>query len=126
MAAKTAPKLSLISPVGYERVQHGYATVDLAVNDLVVFTTGAPATHTCAFAKASGADASGIVLKACKAGGTAEAAYVAELDGYSGLTPNALLSIVSGSIDDTAPTASQVGAAQIRAISATAIRIDLT
>ena len=126
MAAITLVKPVLISPAGYERVQHGYATVDLAVGDLAVFTTGAPSTATCAFAKAAAADACGVVLKAVKAGGTAEVAYCGEMDGYSGLTPSAMLSIASGVIDNTAPANTQVGAAQIRAISATAIRFDLT
>lgn len=126
MAASTLVKPVLISPAGYENVQHGYATVDLAVGDLAVFTTGAPTNYTCAFAKAAAADACGVVLKACKAGGNAEVAYRGEMDGYSGLTPNARLSIASGVIDNTAPDATQIGAAQIRAISTTAIRFDLT
>ncbi|MGB3330437.1 MAG: hypothetical protein WBA46_15860 [Thermomicrobiales bacterium] len=125
MAAITLVKPVLISPAGYENVQHGYATVDLAVGDLAVFTTGAPSTATCAFAKASAADACGVVLKAVKAGGTAEVAYRGEIDGYSGLTPGARFTIAAGVIDNTAPDATQVGAAAIRAISATAIRFDL-
>jgi hypothetical protein len=124
MAAITKVDVTLISPVGYEAVQHGYATVDLAKGDLAVFTTGAPAHSKCAFAKASAADACGVVLKDVKAGGTAEVCQRGEIGGYSGLTPNALLSVVSGAIDATAPDATQVGTNAIRAISATAIRVN--
>lgn len=126
MAAITQVDVTLISPVGYETVQHGYATEDLDAGDLAVFTTGAPSHSKCAYAKASGADAAGVVLKDCKAGGIAEVAYRGEIGGYSGLTPNDLLSVASGVIDDTAPVQSDTDPAQgylIRAVSATAIRV---
>lgn len=123
MAAITLVDVTLISPVGYETVQHGYATVDLTKGDLAVFTTGAPSHSKCAFAKASAADACGVVLKTVNAGGIAEVAYHGEIGGYSGLTPNALLTVASGVIDDTAPANTQVGSNSIRAISSTAIRV---
>ena len=126
MAAITQVDVNLISPVGYETVQHGYATVDLAKGDLAVFTTGAPSHSKCAFAKASATDACGVVLKDVKAGGIAEVAYRGEIGGYSGLTPNALLSVASGAIDSTAPVQTDAAAApgyMIRAVSATAIRV---
>lgn len=124
MAAITQVDVNLISPAGYETVQHGYATVDLAKGDLAVFTTGAPSHSKVAFAKASAADACGVVLKTVKAGGIAEVAYRGEIGGYSGLTPNALLTVASGVIDDTAPANTQVGSNSIRAVSSTAIRVN--
>lgn len=125
MAAITKVDPTLISPVGYETVQHGYATVDLAKGDLAVFTTGAPSHSKCAFAKAAsdGTDACGVVLKNVKAGGIAEVAYRGEIGGYSGLTPNAPLTIAAGVIDSTAPVAATVATYMIRAVNATTIRV---
>ena len=127
MAAITKVAPVLCSPVGYENVQHGYAGDTFAAGDLVIISGTPPSTRwTCAFEDATAAIAHGIVLKAVTEGGTAEVAFRGEMDGYSGLTPGAALTVASGVIDDTAPANTQVGAAVVRAVSATRIRFDLT
>jgi hypothetical protein len=127
MAAITKVDPVLCSPVGYENVQHGYAGDTFAAGDLVIISGTPPSTRwDCAFEDATAAVAHGIVLKDVTEGGTAEVAFRGEMDGYSGLTPGAALSVATGVIDDTAPAATQVGAAVIRAVSATRIRFDLT
>lgn len=125
MAAITVVDPVLISPAGMEKVEFGYATVAMSKGDLVLFTTGAPSTHKYAFALADAAVAQGVVLKDVGAGGTVEACYVGEIDGYSGLTPGARLTVATGVIDNTAPAATQVGSSSITAISATTIRVNL-
>ena len=123
----TAANIALCSPVGYEAVQHGYAGDDFTAGDLVIISGTPPSTRwDCAFEAASAAIAHGIVLKDVSEGGTAEVAYVGEMDGFSGLTPGAGLTVASGVIDDTAVANTQVGAAVIRAVSATRIRFNLT
>lgn len=129
MAAITLVDPTLISPVGYETVQHGHATVDLAKGDLAIFaaTTSIPKNQKVAFAKAGAADAVGVVLKTVKAGGTAEVCQRGEIGGYSSLTPNALLSVASGVINDTAPVQSDTDPAlgySIRAVNETTIRVN--
>lgn len=122
----TAASISLCSPVGYEAVQHGYAGDDFVPGDLVIISGTPPSTRwDCAFEHAAAAIAHGIVLKTCSEGGTVEVAYVGEMDGFSGLTPGAPLSIASGVIDDTAPANTQVGASVVRAVNATRIRFNL-
>lgn len=111
MAAITKVKPRLVSPVGYESAQHGYATEDLEAGDLVVIdSSGSPDTRwDVAYEEASAGVAHGIVLKDCKAGGTVDVAYAGEMDGFSGLTPGSSLSVASGEIDDTPPEAEVSG-----------------
>ena len=121
MAAITAVAPKLVSPVGYESAQHGYASADFAAGDLVAISGTPPDNrHDVAYAAASGTTAAGIVLKPCKKGGTVDVAYAGEMDGFSGLTAGALLTVASGKIDSTAPA----GAADytIRAVTPTRIR----
>ena len=127
MAAITVGTPVLVSPVGYENVQHGYASAAFDAGDLVIISGTPPSARwDVSYAAASAAVAHGIVLKDVEAGGTAEVAYRGEMEGYSGLTPGAGLTVASGVIDDTAVANTQVGAAVIRAVTATRIRFDLT
>lgn len=106
MAAVTKVSPILVSPVGYEKVQHGYASADFAAGDLVLISGTPPdSRHDCAYTAAAAATADGIVLKPCKSGGTVEVAYAGEMDGFSGLTRGAKLTVASGVIDSTAPAA---------------------
>lgn len=121
MAAITKVDPILVSPVGYESAQHGYAGDDFAAGDLVIISGTPPdARWDVNYEPASAATADGIVLKACGEGGTVEVAYAGEMDGFSGLTPGAPLTVASGVIDNTAPA----GAASytIRAVTPTRIR----
>ena len=123
----TAANIALVSPVGYENVQHGYAGDDVTAGDLVILSGTPPSTRwDCAYEAAAAAIAHGIVLKDVEEGGTVEVAFRGEITGFSGLTPGAGLTVASGVIDDTAVANTQVGAAVIRAVSATRIRFDLT
>lgn len=128
MAAITIVAPKLASPVGYENVFFAYASEDLDAGDLVVINTDAvpSSAFDCVVEVAAAAIAHGIVLKDCAAGGQAEVCYRGEMDGYSGLTAGAALTVASGVIDNTAPANTQVGAAVIRAVNATRIRFDLT
>lgn len=121
---KVAPKL--VSPVGYENVFYAYASEALEAGDLAIITSAtAPGGFDCVVEEADAAVAHGVVLKDVGAGGRAEIAWRGEMDGFSGLTPGAPLSVASGAIDDTAPDATQVGAAAIRAVTPTRIRFEL-
>lgn len=121
---KVAPKL--VSPVGYENVFYAYASAALEPGDLAIITSAdAPGGFDCVVAKASAAVAHGVVLKKVGIGGKAEIAWRGEMDGFSGLTPGASLSVASGAIDSTAPDDTQVGAAAIRAVTPTRIRFEL-
>lgn len=126
MAAITAVDPILVSPVGYESAQHGYAGDDFEAGDLVIISGSAPdARWDCNYEPASGATAHGIVLRDCAEGGTVDVAYEGEMDGFSGLTAGAPLSVVSGAIDSAAPTQADTDPAityTIRAVSATRIR----
>lgn len=128
MAAITIVAPKLASPVGYENVFFAYASEALDAGDLVVINTDAvpSSAFDCVVEVAAAAIAHGIVLKDCAAGGQAEVCYRGEMDGYSGLTAGAALTVASGVIDNTAPANTQVGAAVIRAVNATRIRFDLT
>lgn len=118
---KVAP--IFVSPAGYEVIDRGFARDTIAAGDPVVIDSVPykDRTYDCAVLKATGTEAHGIALKNVNAGGTCEFAIHAEMDGFTGLTPGAPLSIVGGAIDDTAPT----GAVQIRAVNATRIRFFL-
>ena len=128
MAAITKVAPALASPVGYENVFYAYASVALVPGDVVVITSATPSSSQfdCVVAKAAAAEAHGISLKTTGIGGLAEICFRGEMDGYSGLTPGAGLTIASGVIDNTAPANTQVGAAAIRAVTPTRIRFDLT
>lgn len=125
MAAITLVAPILSSPVAYESAQHGYAGEDLEAGDLVVISAAGPdARWDVTYEVADGATADGIVLKDCGIGGTADVAYQGEMDGYSGLTPGARLSVASGVIDATAPVQADTAAATSYTITAvTASRI---
>lgn len=112
-----------VSPAGYEVIDRGFAREAIEAGDpiLIDSTPYKDRTYDCAVVKATGTEAHGIALKDTGAGGTCEFAMQAEMDGFTGLTPGAGLSIVGGAIDDTAPT----GAAQIRAVNTTRIRFQL-
>lgn len=120
---KVAPVF--VSPAGYEVVDRGFAREDIEVGDPIVIdsTPYKDRTHDCAVVRATGTEAHGIALKTTRAGGTCEFAMHAEMDGFTGLTPGAGLTIVDGNIDDTAPA--EGTAAQIRAVNTTRIRFQL-
>lgn len=127
MAAITAVGPVLCSPTGYENVQHGYASANFNAGALVIMSGTPPSSRwDVSFAAATAAVAHGVVLKKVTAGGTAEVAWRGEMDGFSGLTPGAPLSVATGVLDDTAPTAAQVGTSTIRAVTPSRIRFDLT
>lgn len=126
MAAITSVDPILVSPVGYESAQHGYAGDDFAAGDLVIISGTPPdARWDVTYEAATAATADGIVLKACGEGGTVEVAYAGEMDGFSGLTRGAKLSVASGKIDSTAPVQADTVAAisySITAVTPTRIR----
>src|SRR5688572_24040859 len=110
-----------VTPPGMEVVDRGYATQDIKRGDPVVISGAAPSRlYDFSVANATTTDAIGIAIKTVKAGGLCEIATQGELDGYSGMTPNARLSVVSGKLDTTAPVAGQPYF--IRAINSTRIR----
>ena len=120
--AKVAPKLA--SPVGYENVFYAYASEALEAGDVAVITSAtAPGGYDCVVEAADAAVGHGIVLKNVGAAGKAELAWRGEMDGFSGLTPGAALTIASGVIDDTAPGTGV--STTIRAVTPTRIRFDL-
>lgn len=107
MVALTRSRVRLISVPGTEWVDRGYALEDMEPGDLVQVDAAVEATgaYDMRVEKATGTDACGIVIKAVTAGGLCEFAKIGEVDGFVGLTPNALYSIVAGAIDTTAPGA---------------------
>ena len=119
-----------------EDVQIGKAAADLNVGDPVVIDSDATVDprYPCTFeAAASQNFIHGVVLKPGIAGQKVEVLLIGELDGYSGLTPGAPLSVVDGKIDDTAPSVEYTDSGddtvdvtpmiQLYAISATRIRV---
>lgn len=120
---KVAPVF--VSPAGYEVVDRGFAREAIEVGDPVVIDSVPykDRTHDCAVRKATGTEAHGIALKNTGAGGTCEFAMHAEMDGFTGLTPGAGLTIVAGAIDDTAPA--EGAPTLIRAVNTTRIRFTL-
>lgn len=125
MAAITKVDPAPCSPPGYELNDAGYASTALAVGDPVVITAAAPPSRKWeqVIAKATGTAANGIALKDVAVGGTAEYGVVGEMDGFSGLTRGAGLTIVAGAIDNTAPAVGVVP--QVRAVTASRIRYSL-
>jgi hypothetical protein len=125
MVALTKSRVRLISVPGTEWVDRGYALEDLEAGDLVVVDATVEPTgeYDMRVELATGTDACGLVLKDVKAGGLAEFAKQGEVDGFVGLTPNALYTIVGGEIDSTAPAAGTPK--QFRARNATSIWFSL-
>ena len=121
MAALTKDRVRLISVPGTEWVDRGYALEDLDAGELVVVdaTPEPTGAYDMRVELATGTDAVGIVLKDVKAGGLCEFAKMGEVDGFVGLTPNSLYTVVGGVIDDTAPAAT--APRQFRARNATSI-----
>ena len=125
MAALTQSRVRLISVPGTEWVDRGYALEDLSAGDLVVVdaTADVSGEYDMRVELATGTDAVGIVLKDVQAGGLCEFAKQGEVDGFVGLTPNALYTVVGGVIDSTAPAAGTPK--QFRARNATSIWFSL-
>lgn len=111
-----------VSPPGYEVIDRGFARETIEAGDPIIIDSVPykDRTYDCAVRKATGTEAHGIALKNVTAGGTCEFALQAEMDGFTGLTPGAALTIVGGAIDDTAPAAGV--STQIRAVNTTRIR----
>lgn len=116
MAAVTKVKPVMISLPGDTWIDRGYANEDFEAGDLVVVasTPHPNPEFDMALDLADGTDAAGIVLQDCGAGGLVSFAKVAEIAGYTGLTPNARLTIVAGVLDNTAPAANANYAARAR------------
>ena len=124
MAAITAVAPILTSLPAQEDVFYAYAGGNIDAGDPVIITTAVPSSKwEMTVTKAAAAVAHGICLKTVSTGGTAEVAWRGEMDGFSGLTPGAPLTVASGEIDNTAPGAGV--STQIRAVTATRIRWDL-
>lgn len=123
MAAITRSNPLYVSPPAEGAwIMRGQASVDLAVSDPVVIDAAAnpDARYDTAYKKATAeAYVDGIALFPVKAGGMVEVMVSGEMDGFSGLTPGAPLSVAAGVIDTTAPGAGI--APQLRAISKTRI-----
>jgi len=125
MAAITAVAPILCSLPGQEDVFYAYAATAIDAGDPVIITaTATPSTRwDMTVTKAVAAVAHGVALKTVAAGGTAEVAWRGEMDGFSGLTPGAPLTVAAGEIDNVAPA---VGVSTtIRAVTASRIRFDL-
>lgn len=110
--------------VGNEFNDAGYAAVAFTAGDPVIITGAAPPSRKWdATIGAATTEAHGVALKDCAVGGTVEYGIVGEMDGFSGLTPGAPLTVVGGSIDTTAPGAGV--AVRIRAVTPSRIRYNL-
>ena len=125
MAAVARVRPILVSPPGMEVVDRGYALDDVLAGDPVIISaTAAPSReYDCAIEKATGTTVHGFALKDTKAGGLCEFASQGELDGFTGLTPGAALTVVAGAIDNTAPGAGVTPT--IRVVNASRIRFCL-
>lgn len=119
-----ANRIASVIPPGMELNDRAYSEDDIEAGDPIVISATAPPSmvYDHAVKKATGTEAHGIALVSSNEGGLAEYTTQNELDGFSGLTPGAGLTIVGGVIDDTAPAA---GAARIRAVTTTRIRVNL-
>lgn len=107
MAAVTRVDCILVSPPGEFGGDKGYCTAAVEAGQPVIIAGTTPPNRlwSHSVSPASGTTANGIALKDCGAGGTVEYAFYGEMDGYSGLTPGAPLTIVGGLVDTTAPAA---------------------
>lgn len=121
MAAVTKVAVEVIlAPADFNKI--GKAAAALNRGDPVVIDSAAavdPRYHTTYKKAASETFVDGVVLKPCQAGKEVEIGTYCELDGYSGLTQGARLTVISGNIDTTAPAAGERG--QFQALNATTI-----
>lgn len=125
MAAVQREDVIHVTPPGQEVTDRGYATTAIKRGDPVKIVGNGPTVqwdYSVAALAAGDPDSEciGFSLKDTSVGGTAEFASQGEMDGFVGLTPNALLTIVAGKIDDTAPT--EAAFPRIRAVNSTRIR----
>lgn len=136
MAAVTRVDVAFVSPPGMEGIDRGFATEAIVRGDPVVISGAAPSRlYDCSVSKATGNEAHGIAIKDKQTGGLCEFAFFGEIDGFSGLTPGAPLSVVAGNLDTDPPvitgTTATGGAsshqpyAQLRAVNASRIRVNL-
>lgn len=121
MAAVTVVELH---PVEVLQAKKGKAAADFVVGKPVVIDGAATVDprYPCTYKAATAEEfIDGIVLKPAKAGQIVEVLTLGEIDGYSGLTGGARLTVVAGAIDTTAPAAHAYP--QLRAINATRIEV---
>lgn len=124
MAAVASVDPRLVSPPGETVIDKGYASVDILRGQPVVITSTTPPSRRWeqVIGLAAGTEAVGFALKDCAAGGTVEYASQGEMDGFTGLTRGASLTIVGGALDTTTAAA---GTARIRAVTTSRIRFNL-
>lgn len=114
-------RVAPVAPPGMEVTDRGYAEEDLKAGDLIVISSDAPPSVVDEFAvkKADGTEAHGICLVDCNQGGLAEFSTQNELDGYTGLTPGAGLTVIDGALDDDLATGDVVA----RCVTTSRIRV---
>lgn len=95
-------RIAPVIPPGMDVSDRGYAEEDLKAGDLIVISPDAPPSEIYEFAvkKATGTEAHGICLVDCNEGGLAEISTQNEMEGYTGLTPGAGLTVIDGELDD--------------------------
>jgi hypothetical protein len=96
-----------VTPTGEARIRRGFATVDLLRGDAVTIDAASPPItfHETAWKKAATTNAAiGVVIKDVKATGTVEVCIDGEIGGFAELPVGQYLSVVTGDLDDTAPT----------------------
>lgn len=125
MAAVARVDCVLVSPPGESGRDKGYCNAAVEAGQPIIILPATPpnATWEQVVGPATGTVANGIALKDCEAGGTAEYAYFGEIDGYTGLTRGAFLTIVGGLVDDTAPAGGAQG--RLTAVTTSRIRFNL-
>lgn len=100
---KVFPELATLEGA---HIAFAYNTVALVAGDPVVLTGAMPDTrweYRCTKAAAQ-ADIHGVALKAANAGEGCDICLTGEIDGFSGLTNGASLTVVGGNLDTTAST----------------------
>lgn len=125
MAAVTQVDCVLVSPPGEYGSDKGFCKTAVEAGQPIIILNEAPpnALWEQVVGPATGTTANGIALKDCNAGGTVEYAWWGEIDGYTGLTRGAGLTIVDGLVDTTAPGAGVTR--QIVAVNTSRIRFFL-
>lgn len=121
MAAVTTVAPSLVSPTGEARIRRGQATADITAGQAVAID-GSPSSARFETALGLAEDettAIGLALKNATEGELIDVLIDGEMGGFSGLTPGALLSVVDGDLDSTAPT----GATRFVAWNATTVMV---
>ena len=105
MAAITYVAPSLVTPAGEARIRRGEAKVDINAGQAVAYSgTPSSARFETAFGLATSETAAvGLALKSVKAGGVVEVLIDGEMGGFAGLTPGAVLSVATGTLNNTAP-----------------------